>query len=200
MTTPSETGTASRAAGAAGKPASQVEVSRLPQAKQTVLGLTGRRRKPTGGGKRSPTRRRSSTFAPPRRCSSSASRPWPSRSRSPRSRTRGTPRRARSPWRSSRLRRPGERDRRAQGRDPGLVSIRRRGAIAVNLLAKAGFKHVYNVVDGMEGDVVDDPDSVFVGQKMRNGWRNSGLPWTCKSLPSGWSCHGAERRNSPRGE
>jgi rhodanese-related sulfurtransferase len=58
-----------------------------------------------------------------------------------------------------------------------------RGAIAVNLLAKAGFTHAYNVVDGMEGDSVEDADSVFVGQRMKNGWKNSGLPWTYKLTP-----------------
>jgi rhodanese-related sulfurtransferase len=53
-----------------------------------------------------------------------------------------------------------------------------RSAMAVNLLAQAGFKNVYNIVDGMEGDVVDDPQSVYQGQRMRNGWKNSGLPCT----------------------
>ena len=53
-----------------------------------------------------------------------------------------------------------------------------RGAMAVNLLAKAGFKNVYNITDGMEGDTVTDPESVFRGQRMLNGWKNSGLPWT----------------------
>ncbi len=53
-----------------------------------------------------------------------------------------------------------------------------RSAIAVNMLAKAGFKNVYNITDGMEGDVVKRPDSVFLGQRIVNGWRNSGLPWT----------------------
>ena len=38
-----------------------------------------------------------------------------------------------------------------------------RGAMAVNLLAKAGFKNVYNITDGMEGDTVTDPESVFRG-------------------------------------
>ena len=32
--------------------------------------------------------------------------------------------------------------------------------------------------DGMEGDVVNSPDSVFLGQHLVNGWKNSGLPWT----------------------
>jgi len=58
-----------------------------------------------------------------------------------------------------------------------------RGAIAVNLLAQAGFKQVYNIIDGMEGDVVDDPASVFVGQRLKNGWKNSGCPWTYKLTP-----------------
>lgn len=58
-----------------------------------------------------------------------------------------------------------------------------RSAIAVNLLAKAGFKHVYNIIDGMEGDAVEDPDSVFVGQRLKNGWKNSGCPWTYKLTP-----------------
>ena len=53
-----------------------------------------------------------------------------------------------------------------------------RSAIAVNLLASAGFKNVYNITDGFEGDTVGDPASVFDGQHMVNGWRNSGLPWT----------------------
>jgi hypothetical protein len=30
----------------------------------------------------------------------------------------------------------------------------------------------------MEGDLVDDPQSVFHGKRMKNGWKNSGLPWT----------------------
>jgi rhodanese-related sulfurtransferase len=58
-----------------------------------------------------------------------------------------------------------------------------RSAMAVNLLAKAGFKNVYNITDGVEGDAVKDPNSVFNGQRMVNGWKNSGLPWTYKIDP-----------------
>ena len=58
-----------------------------------------------------------------------------------------------------------------------------RSAIAVNLLAQAGFKHVYNIVDGVEGDTVEDLESVFVGQRLKNGWKNSGCPWTYKLTP-----------------
>ena len=58
-----------------------------------------------------------------------------------------------------------------------------RSALAVNLLAKAGFKNVYNITDGMEGDKVQDPNSVFDGQPLVNGWKNSGLPWTYRVDP-----------------
>jgi rhodanese-related sulfurtransferase len=58
-----------------------------------------------------------------------------------------------------------------------------RSAIAVNMLAKAGFTQVYQVLDGMEGDTVSDPDSVFNGQRMKNGWKNAGCPWTYKLTP-----------------
>jgi rhodanese-related sulfurtransferase len=51
-----------------------------------------------------------------------------------------------------------------------------RGAMAVNQLAKAGFTNAYNIVDGVEGDVVDDPGSVLHGKRMKNGWKNSS-PW-----------------------
>jgi rhodanese-related sulfurtransferase len=53
-----------------------------------------------------------------------------------------------------------------------------RSALAVNLLAKDGFVNIYNIIDGMEGDKVDDLGSVYHGKRMRNGWKNSGLPWT----------------------
>jgi len=59
-----------------------------------------------------------------------------------------------------------------------------RSAIAVNSLAKAGFKHVYQITDGMEGDAVKDPNSVFDGQRLVNGWKNSGLPWTYRIDPN----------------
>lgn len=59
-----------------------------------------------------------------------------------------------------------------------------RSAIAVNQLAKAGFTHVFQITDGMEGDTVTDPDSVYRGQRLVNGWKNSGLPWTYKIDPA----------------
>jgi hypothetical protein len=50
--------------------------------------------------------------------------------------------------------------------------------MAVNLLAENGFKHAYNIIDGMEGDKVNDPESLYKGKRMKNGWKNSGLHWT----------------------
>jgi rhodanese-related sulfurtransferase len=58
-----------------------------------------------------------------------------------------------------------------------------RSAIAANMLAKAGFTNVHNIIDGMEGDAVEDPASVFKGQRLVNGWKNSGCPWTYKLSP-----------------
>jgi rhodanese-related sulfurtransferase len=55
-----------------------------------------------------------------------------------------------------------------------------RSAIAVNFLAKAGFKNAYNIVDGMEGDGNGDSESVAQGQPLKEGWKNSGCPWTKK--------------------
>jgi rhodanese-related sulfurtransferase len=64
--------------------------------------------------------------------------------------------------------------------DTILVTCRSggRSAMAVNMLAEAGFKNVFNITDGFEGDQVKDPESVYNGQRIRNGWKNSGIPWT----------------------
>ena len=53
-----------------------------------------------------------------------------------------------------------------------------RSAKAVDLLAKTGFKDVYNVIDGFEGDTVKDSNSYYKGKRVKNGWKNSGAPWT----------------------
>ena len=73
----------------------------------------------------------------------------------------------------------------AEPSDTILVTCRSggRSAMAVNQLAKAGFTNVYNISDGMEGDAVKDPDSVYHGQRLKNGWKNSGIPWTYKLNP-----------------
>jgi len=55
-----------------------------------------------------------------------------------------------------------------------------RSAVATNKLAEAGFKNVYNITDGFEGDKVKDSNSYFNGKRYVNGWRNAGSPWTYK--------------------
>ncbi len=66
----------------------------------------------------------------------------------------------------------------AQPGDVLLVTCRSggRSAMGVNQLAAAGFTNVYNIVDGVEGDTVNDPESVYHGKRMKNGWKNS-APW-----------------------
>lgn len=49
---------------------------------------------------------------------------------------------------------------------------------AVNLLAEAGYTKVYTVVDGFEGDSAKDGPNA--GKRVVNGWKNAGLPWTYK--------------------
>jgi rhodanese-related sulfurtransferase len=56
-----------------------------------------------------------------------------------------------------------------------------RSAVAVEMLAKAGFKNAYTVVDGFEGDRNTDPSSPDYGKRTVNGWKNAGLPWTKRS-------------------
>lgn len=62
--------------------------------------------------------------------------------------------------------------------DPVILMCRsgKRSAKAVNVLAKAGYTNVYTVVDGYEGDKVKKGENK--GKRMKNGWKNSGLPWT----------------------
>jgi rhodanese-related sulfurtransferase len=70
--------------------------------------------------------------------------------------------------------------------DTVLVMCRsgHRSAVSANLLTKAGFTKVYNVIDGFEGDKIKDPESYYDGKRMKNGWNNSGAPWTYNLDPS----------------
>lgn len=49
---------------------------------------------------------------------------------------------------------------------------------ASNFLTEQGYSKVYSVVDGFEGDVVAEGPQA--GQRVLNGWKNAGLPWTYK--------------------
>lgn len=53
-----------------------------------------------------------------------------------------------------------------------------RGAPAANVLYDKGFKKVYVVTDGFEGGSLKDGDKK--GWRLKNGWKNSGLPWSYK--------------------
>ena len=61
--------------------------------------------------------------------------------------------------------------------DPIIVSCRSgpRSAVAARLLYRAGYKQVWNQVEGFEGSI----DSK-TGARSKNGWRNAGLPWKYK--------------------
>ena len=56
-----------------------------------------------------------------------------------------------------------------------------RSAKATNLLAKGGYKNVFTIVDGFEGDKAKE--GKLKGQRVVNGWKNSGLPWSYKLDP-----------------
>lgn len=65
------------------------------------------------------------------------------------------------------------------GKDANIIVMCRSGdrsAKATNLLANNGYKHVYTVVDGYEGDIAKDGPNK--GKRAVNGWRNAGLPWS----------------------
>ena len=53
-----------------------------------------------------------------------------------------------------------------------------RSAAAANVMAKAGYKNVYSIVDGFEGDKAKQGPQK--GQRVVNGWKNSNLPWSYK--------------------
>ncbi len=53
-----------------------------------------------------------------------------------------------------------------------------RAARAANALTAAGYRNVYAVIDGFEGDPAADGPAK--GQRIVNGWRNAGLPWTTR--------------------
>ncbi|NOG32376.1 sulfurtransferase [Halomonas sp. TBZ9] len=67
----------------------------------------------------------------------------------------------------------------AQENTPIIVMCRSgstRSAPAADLIAEMGFSQVYSVSDGFEGGRLAEGDSA--GVRARNGWRNSGLPWS----------------------
>ncbi len=53
-----------------------------------------------------------------------------------------------------------------------------RSAKAINLMAQAGYKQVYSVIDGFEGGKIKKGE--HKGQRLKNGWKNANLPWSYK--------------------
>jgi len=64
-----------------------------------------------------------------------------------------------------------------RGKNDPIILICRSGdrsSRAANLLQEAGYTKVYSVVDGFEGDMSP------AGRRDVNGWKNANLPWTYK--------------------
>ena len=51
-----------------------------------------------------------------------------------------------------------------------------RRSLTANILTDLGYKKVYSVVEGYEGDMAKDGPNK--GRRMINGWKNDGLPWS----------------------
>lgn len=67
------------------------------------------------------------------------------------------------------------------GKNDPIILICRSGdrsSRAVNFLNEMGYSRVYSVVDGFEGDAIAEGPQA--GQRILNGWKNAGLPWTYK--------------------
>ena len=67
------------------------------------------------------------------------------------------------------------------GKDASIILICRSGdrsSKAADRLMAAGYAKVYSVAEGVEGDTARD--GAKAGQRVVNGWKNAGLPWTYK--------------------
>jgi rhodanese-related sulfurtransferase len=67
------------------------------------------------------------------------------------------------------------------GKNAPVILICRSGdrsSKAADRLQMAGFTRVYSVAEGVEGDTAKDGEKL--GQRVVNGWKNAGLPWTYK--------------------
>lgn len=67
------------------------------------------------------------------------------------------------------------------GKDATIILVCRSGdrsSKAQDRLQTAGYTKVYGVTEGVEGDTAKDGPKA--GQRVVNGWKNAGLPWTYK--------------------
>jgi len=53
-----------------------------------------------------------------------------------------------------------------------------RSAKAADILQMEGYAKVYSIAEGFEGDLAKE--GAKVGQRVVNGWKNAGLPWSYK--------------------
>lgn len=70
--------------------------------------------------------------------------------------------------------------------DTVLVLCRsgQRSGFAVSLLRRDGFERVHNISDGFEGRIIADPDGLITGNPSKDGWKQSGAPWTYELDPA----------------
>lgn len=68
---------------------------------------------------------------------------------------------------------------RGLSKDDTVILICRSGdrsSRAADYLLEDGFKKIYTVTDGFEGDLQKDGSNA--GRRLVNGWKNAGLPWS----------------------
>jgi thioredoxin 1 len=58
-----------------------------------------------------------------------------------------------------------------------------RAAMAVRILSKSGFNHLYAVTHGFVGEKQGQADHPDYGKRRVNGWVNEGVPWTTALVP-----------------
>lgn len=74
---------------------------------------------------------------------------------------------------------------RGLGKDATIILMCRSGnrsAKGADLLAENGYTNVYNQVEGYEGDKSKEGETK--GQRVVNGWKNAGLPWSYRLDPT----------------
>ena len=62
----------------------------------------------------------------------------------------------------------------------------RSGGQSVNvykLLRQNGYRNLFVIKNGFEGDEIDDKSDLNYGKRIVNGWKNEGLPWTYQINP-----------------
>jgi rhodanese-related sulfurtransferase len=67
------------------------------------------------------------------------------------------------------------------GKDATIILVCRSGersSKAQDRLQMAGYTKVYGIAEGVEGDTAKE--GLKAGQRVVNGWKNAGLPWTYK--------------------